>query len=32
MGNMLLNLVKKKGHDQMTNIPESFWDLEANDI
>lgn len=32
MGNMLLNLVKKKGKDQMTNIPTSFWDLEADDI
>lgn len=28
----LLNLVKKKGKDQMDNIPKSFWDLEANDI
>lgn len=32
MGNILLNLVKKTGKDQMTNIPETFWELEANDI
>lgn len=32
MGSMLFKLVKKKGKDQMTDIPGSFWDLEATDI
>ena len=32
MGNAILNMLKKKGKDEMTNIPNSFWELEANDI
>lgn len=32
MGNAILNMIKKKGHDQMTNVPGTFWELEANDI
>ena len=32
MGGALFKLVKKKGSDQMTNVPQTFWELECNDI
>lgn len=32
MGGAIFKLLKKKGKDEMKDIPSSFWDLEANDI
>ena len=32
MGNHLLKLVKKRGKDEMKDIPETFWELSEKDI